>query len=78
MTRMSAHANYLRDLGDELRRQAQAARDEARANPNDAFAQGQAHAFYAVLSLMQHQAEGYALPLRDLALDGFDADRDLL
>ena len=78
MTRMSAHANYLRDLGDELRRQAQAARDEARANPNDAFAQGQAHAFYAVLSLMQHQAEGYALPLRDLALDGLDTDRDLL
>ena len=78
MTRMSAHANYLRDLGDELRRQAQAARDEARANPNDAFAQGQAHAFYAVLSLMQHQAEGYALPLRDLTLDGVDTDRDLL
>ena len=78
MTRMSAHANYLRDLGDELRRQAQAARDEARANPNDAFAQGQAHAFYAVLSLMQHQAEGYALPLRDLTLDRVDTDRDLL
>jgi hypothetical protein len=78
MTTMSAHANYLRDLGDELRRQAQAARDEARAKPGDAFAQGQAHAFYAVLSLMQQQAEGYALPLRDLALDGFDADRDLL
>jgi hypothetical protein len=78
MATMSAHANYLRDLGDELRRQAQAARDEARAKPGDAFAQGKAHAFYAVLSLMQQQAEGYALPLRDLALDGFDADRDLL
>jgi hypothetical protein len=75
MATMSAHANYLRDLGDELRRQAQAARDEARANPGDAFAQGQAH---AVLSLMQQQAEGYALPLRDLALDGLDPDRDLL
>jgi len=78
MMAMSAHANYLRDLGDDLRRQAQAARNEARANPNDAFAQGQAHAFYAVLSLMQHQAEGYALPLRDLTLDGVDTDRDLL
>ena len=75
---MSAHANYLRDLGDELRRRGQAARDKARANPGDAFAQGQAHAFYTVLSQMQHQAEGYALPLRDLALDGLDADRDLL
>jgi hypothetical protein len=78
MATMSAHANYLKDLGDELRRQAEAARDKARANPGDAFAQGQAHAFYAVLSLMQQQAEGYALPLRDLSLDGLDADRDLL
>jgi len=78
MTTMSAHANYLRDLGDELRRRARAARDEARAKPGDAFAQGQAHAFHAVLSLMQHQAEGYALPLHDLALDGLDADRELL
>jgi hypothetical protein len=75
---MSVHANYLRDLGDDLRRQAKAARDQARANPGDAFAQGRAHALYAVLSQMQHQADGYALPLRDLALDGLDADRDLL
>jgi hypothetical protein len=31
-----------------------------------------------VLSLMQQQAESFGLPLHDLALDGFDADQDLL
>jgi hypothetical protein len=67
MATMSAHANYLRDLGDELRRQAQAASDEARANPGDAFAQGQAHAFYAVLSLMQQRASPRRRPRRRAA-----------
>ena len=75
---MSAHANYLRDLGYELRRQAEAARAEARARPEDAFAQGQAHAFCSVLSLMQQQAQSFGLPLGELALDGLDAERDLL
>jgi hypothetical protein len=78
MATMSAHANYLRDLGYELRRQAEAANAEARAAPNDAFLQGQAHALYSVMSLMQQQAGSFGLPLRDLALDGFDAERDLL
>ena len=75
---MSAHANYLRDLGDELRRQAEAAKDEARAAPNDGFLQGQAHALYSVVSLMQQQANSFGLPPRELGLDGFDTDRDLL
>jgi hypothetical protein len=43
-----------------------------------AFAQGQAHALHSVVSLMQQQAQSFRLPLRDLALDGLDADRDLL
>lgn len=48
---MSAHANYyLRDLGDELRRQAETTKDEARAAPNDAFLQRQAPALYSVVS----------------------------
>jgi hypothetical protein len=78
MAAMSAHANYLRDLGYELRRQAEAARVEARAKPDDAFAQGEEHALYSVVSLMQQQAQSFGLPLRDLALDGLDTDRDLL
>jgi hypothetical protein len=78
MAAMSTHANYLRDLGFELRRQAAAATAEARARPDDAFAQGQAHALYSVVSLMQQQAQSFGLPLRELALDGLDPERDLL
>ena len=34
--------------------------------------------YYAVLSLMHQQAQAFAIPLEDLALDGLDPDRDLL
>jgi hypothetical protein len=78
MPGMTVHENYVRALGLEVRRQAEAARSEARANPNDSFLQGQAQALYTVVSLMQQQALAFGLPLRDLALDGLDADRDLL
>ena len=75
---MSAHANFLRERSHELRRQAEAARAEARARPEDAFAQGQAHAFCSVLSLMQQQAQSFGLPLGELEPDGLDAECDLL
>jgi hypothetical protein len=35
-------------------------------------------AYYEVISLMQHQAEAFDLPLSDLALFGLDPDRDLI
>jgi hypothetical protein len=78
MPRVSIHADYLRDLGDELRRRAEGAAAEARADRHDAFLQGQASAFYSVVSLMQQQAEAFGLPIRDVRLDGLDAERDLL
>jgi hypothetical protein len=78
MATMSAHASYLRDLGFELRRQAEAARARARANPNDAFVQVEAHAFYTVVSLMRQQADAFGLSFRDLAFDGFNAERNRL
>jgi hypothetical protein len=74
---VNIHADYLRDLGDELRRRAEGAA-ETRADRSDALLQGQAGAFYSVLSLMQQQAEAFGLPMRDLRLDGVDAERDLL
>jgi hypothetical protein len=75
---MSTHANYLRDLGYLIREQAQAASEKARENRADAFAQGEAHALYSVVSQMQQQAEAFAIPLSDLALDGLSPERDLL
>jgi hypothetical protein len=70
------HANYLRDLGQLLREQALEA-NRARA-AGDEFERGRVFAFHEVLSLMQQQATAFDLPLADLSLDGFDADRDLL
>jgi hypothetical protein len=72
-----SHAHLLRDLKDELQRQALAARAAARQRPDDAFAQGEAHAYYSVLSLIEQQAAAFVLGAADVALDGFGADRDL-
>jgi hypothetical protein len=77
---MSVEANYLRDLGYELREAALEAKNraaKASAETKD-FEAGRAFAYYEVLSLMQQQAEVFELPLAKLALDGLDADRDLL
>ena len=70
------YANYLRDLGQLIREQAIAAKDAAAAG--DAFERGRLSAFHEVLSLVEKQATAFNVPLGDLALDGFDADRDLL
>ena len=74
------HANYLRDLGRLVRESGERAKQEgASAAPEDKiFQQGRLMAYYEVLSLMQHQAEAFDLPLNDLALSGLDPDRDLI
>jgi hypothetical protein len=75
---MTRHVDYLRDLGHLLREQAQATRDTAREKRDDAFLQGEAHALYSVVSLMQQQAEAFGIPLDDLAMGGMDPERKLL
>jgi hypothetical protein len=65
----ATHANYLRDLGFEIREQAQSASAYARANRDDGFAQGVAHGF-VVLSLMLHQADAFGIPPESLRLEG--------
>ncbi len=74
------HANYLLDLGYLIRENAEKAKNGlALASDDDrAFEQGRLSAYHEVLSLMQQQAVAFELPLQDLALDGLDADRDLL
>jgi hypothetical protein len=75
---VSTEAGYLRDLAYLLREAAFQAKGTATARPADDFQGGRAFAYYEVLSLMQQQAEVFDLPLAKLALEGFDADRDLL
>ena len=74
------HRNYLLDLGRELREAGRTAKTNLESATDDdrQFQQGRRMAYYEVLSLMQQQAAAFNLPLRDLSLDGFDADRDLL
>jgi len=74
---MSVHQHYLRDLGYELRQRALETHGP-QAEPPSEFDRGERFAYYEVLSLMQEQAAAFNIPLADLALDGFDADRDLL
>ncbi|MDP1849813.1 MAG: hypothetical protein Q8K79_18650 [Solirubrobacteraceae bacterium] len=70
--------NYLRDLGFEIRSQAEAATKYARNNLEDGFAQGVARGYYVVLSLMLDQANAFAIPPDSLRLEGLDPERDLL
>jgi hypothetical protein len=72
------HANYLRDVGAGLRDEALAARKYATENSDDAFAQGVAHGYYVVLSLMLHQANAFQIAPEVLKLDGLEPERDLL
>ena len=42
------------------------------------FDQGRAFAYYDILTVAIEQAELLGIPLEDLGLQGFDADRELL
>jgi hypothetical protein len=69
--------HYLRDLGFLVRERALKAKSEAESDPND-FTRGQLLAFHEIVSLMQSQAQSFAIPLGKLSLDKIDPDRDLL
>jgi hypothetical protein len=74
-------ANYLRDLGDLVKRSAlgaRAERDAASAEADRAFESGRLTAYYEVVSLMQQQAVAFGIELGELALDDIDPERDLL
>jgi hypothetical protein len=73
--------NYLTDLGFLLKDAALEAKARAAketGEPGYQYALGRAQAYYEVLSLMQQQARAFGVDAKDLSLQGFDADRDLL
>ena len=72
------HANYLKDLGAHLKEQALRARDDARAATSNDHALGEAFAYYKMISLLLDQAVAFGLSARDIGLDGFDPERELL
>lgn len=69
---------YLGDVGAELREQASAAVEYAKRHRDDSFAQGVAHGYFVVLSLLLQQAAAFQIPPETLKLDGLDPERDLL
>ena len=73
----TTHANYLYDLGLLLKEAAFEARYRRDAEKSE-FEAGRAMAYYEVLSLMQHQASAFGLPLVDLQLGDVDPERDVL
>jgi hypothetical protein len=76
-----ATANYLRDLGDLVKRSALNARDQLDSSPTEAgrtFETGRLTAYYEMVSLMQQQAIAFGIELTQVALDDIDPDRDLL
>lgn len=82
MNENDVYKNYLFDLGPIIMERALEARTEKRATSNTTsekdYAAGRLMAFNEVISIMQQQAEGLGIPLKDLRLDGIEPDRDLL
>lgn len=75
-----AAANYLRDLGDLLKRAALDARRARDAETGDAertFETGRLTAYHEVVSLMQQQAVAFDIALTEVSLDDIDPERDL-
>lgn len=74
-------AGYARDLGFLVRELAVRARrewEEGRQGEDARYLAGRLSALHEIVSLMQDQAVAFGIDLEDVALDGFDADRDLL
>jgi hypothetical protein len=75
------NTNYLRDLGDLVKRaalDARAKRDNALTEAERTFQVGRLTAYHEVVSLMQQQALAFGFDLADVALDDIDPERDLL
>ena len=75
------NANYLRDLGDLVKRaarEARTARDDATREGDKLFEGGRLIAYCEIISLMQQQAAAFGLGFDQLALDDIDPEHDLL
>lgn len=71
------HADFLRDLGLLVREHAETAAERSRERPEDAFAQGEAQALRALVTLIQTQAEIRGIGAENVGLRPADP-RDLL
>ncbi len=73
---------YLYDLGLLIKERALEAKKDRSHKPKKSkdylFQSGRIMAFNEVISIMQQQAEGFGIQLRDLQLDDITPDQDLV
>ena len=74
---MTVYQNYLKDLGALLKEMALEAKQDA-ATKKTEFSIGYMARFHRVVSLMQQQAESFNISLKEIGLDDFDPDEDLV
>ena len=73
--------NYLVDLGALLKQEALDAKAQASKEINTAghqFALGRLTAYCEVLSLMKQQADAFGIAAKEISLQDFDPERELL
>jgi hypothetical protein len=75
-----AVTSWVKDSIALLRTQALDAKKRAHAasGADKDFAKGQLMGYVDALSLLQQQADAFGIARKDVGLDGFDAERDLL
>ena len=76
------YKHYLHDLGEIIKTRAFEAKEERSKQQKGSAAHhfqcGRLIAFNEVISILQQQAEGFGINLRDLNLSEIDPDRDLV
>lgn len=75
------HQHFLHDLSILIREratQAKQERNKAHGTDQEVFTAGQAMAWYEVASLIEQQAAAFGIDPKELGLDDFDPERDLL
>ncbi len=74
------YKNYLRDLGFLVKEQALETKKKRASEvgtSSEGFYDGYIQGFIFIISLMQQQAGGFQIPLKDLCLDDIDPYKDL-
>lgn len=82
MSDATKYRNFLVDLTPlilERAREAKNAKSRAvRGSAQHEYEAGRLMAYNEIVSILQQQADGFAIPLSELGLDKIDPDRDLL
>jgi len=71
------YKNYLKDLGEIIKKNSLEAKQKRKIE-NDDYSKGRLMAYYEVISLLKQQAKAFNIDLKDIELENFDEDKNLL